>query len=125
MSDSKFLLKMSIRAIVGIPVIIGGIFLLAGRIDYWQGWVFTSILLILVIISGILNFSKLDLIKERMKPGSGTKWWDKIFWAFYAPLNFALLIVAVLDAGRYRWTGRHPFSSGPGLSISGRLRGGS
>ena len=41
-------------------------------------------------------FQKNDLIKEREKPGPGTKWWDWVFFAFYVPLFFAVYMVAAL-----------------------------
>jgi len=43
-------------------------------------------------------------LQERTNPGPGTKWWDKVFFAFYAPSYLAILIVGSLDSGRYFWT---------------------
>ena len=86
------------------------IFISAGRINYWQGWGFSaSMLLIMGTSIGIfIKDNRIDLIKERAKPGPGTKWWDKIFMAFFIPSYFAIMIVGSLDSGRYLWTTNFP-----------------
>lgn len=90
---------------------IAAIFILAGRITYWQGWLYGGTSFLILLISSILFANKTDLIKERLKPGPGTKWWDKIlFYGLYIPLNFAIIIIASLDAGRFRWTMQLPVS---------------
>ncbi|VVB96855.1 Isoprenylcysteine carboxyl methyltransferase (ICMT) family protein [uncultured archaeon] len=91
-----------------LSLMIALILILAGRIDYWQGWAFGGITVILLLVKLIFFPSKGDLIKERIKPGSGTKWWDKIFYAFYIPAFFAIIIVGSLDGGRFGWTVRLP-----------------
>lgn len=80
------------------------IFLIAGRIDYWQGWIF-GIVNFFIVLALCLKFSDIaDLMKERAKPGAETKWWDRIFWAFFGPMNLAIIIIASLDAGRFFWS---------------------
>jgi len=80
------------------------LFLLAGRITYWQGWVFAGLAIIRLAIGAILFVRKPDLVEERVRPGPGTKWWDKVFYAFYVPLMFAIVIVGSLDVGRFGWS---------------------
>ena len=89
---------------------IAAIFILAGRINYWQGWVFGGISIIGFLIVAMMYANKLDLAKERLKPGPGTKWWDKIFYALYIPMHLAVIVVASLDAGRFLWTAQLPVS---------------
>ena len=36
------------------------------------------------------------------------KWWDKVFFALYIPSFLAILAVASLDVGRFRWTASLP-----------------
>jgi protein-S-isoprenylcysteine O-methyltransferase Ste14 len=100
--------KIVVKGFLALVLIIAFIFLLAGRLTYWQGWVFSGIMVLLVSIQSVVFADKADLVRERFKPGPGTMWWDKAFWALYAPLFFAIVIVACLDAGRFGWSPRLP-----------------
>ncbi|MBW2056181.1 MAG: isoprenylcysteine carboxylmethyltransferase family protein [Deltaproteobacteria bacterium] len=82
------------------------VFLAAGRLTYWQGWLYIGILL--GDLSAVILFVPIDLLHERMKPGPGRKRWDKILVALLFPLSYSVVVVASLDAGRY----------GEGLSLS-------
>jgi len=87
------------------------IFLLAGRITYWQGWVYGGTNFLLLLIISIIFASKADLVKERLEPGPGIKGWDKIlFYGLYIPIFYAVFIIATLDAGRFLWTAPLPVS---------------
>jgi len=91
-----FLLTMSI------------LFILAGRLTYWQGWLFGGTYFILLVIISIKFTDRKDLIYERLKPGPGVKWWDKIFFRFYIFLSICLLAVSTLDGGRFKWSPQLP-----------------
>ena len=93
-----------IRGLIWLPAIIIAIFLLAGRLSYWQGWLFSIMILVVSAVSLIVFRRDQDLARERLKPGPGMKWWDKVFMVFFGPLNLALVVVAALDAGRFQWT---------------------
>lgn len=84
------------------------IFISAGRIDYWQGWVFSAIYMVLMIISTIILLHNMDLFKERLKPGPNVKPWDKLFISLYIPLTTLIMIVSSMDAGRQLWTREFP-----------------
>ena len=101
-------LRIVVRGFFALLIIIAVIFILAGRLTYWQGWVFSIVTVLLVVVQLLLFADKTDLARERFKPGPGTKWWDKLFWVLYAPLFFAILILACLDAGRFRWSPELP-----------------
>jgi protein-S-isoprenylcysteine O-methyltransferase Ste14 len=101
-------LKLVVTGFLALLLIVASIFLLAGRLTYWQGWAFSGVTVLLVVIQLLLFADKTDLVKERAKPGPGTKWWDKVFLALYVPLFFAIVIVACLDAGRFVWSPRLP-----------------
>ncbi|WP_017660807.1 methyltransferase family protein [Baaleninema simplex] len=96
--------KIAIKSIVRLLIFLALIFLAAGRIDYWQGWVFSGIVLTYAAIAIVLFSDMPDLAKERDKPGPGMKGWDKVFWAFYRFLSLAIFVIAALDAGRFGWT---------------------
>ncbi|MFB3897760.1 MAG: isoprenylcysteine carboxylmethyltransferase family protein [bacterium] len=103
----KARIKLILKTIIHILLMFLFIFLPAGRITYWQGWVFFGINLITIILLLITRardpeFN--DLIKERMKPGPGAKWWDKIFRASYIPVAVGTIICASLDGGRFSYT---------------------
>ena len=106
--ENSWYLRMVVKGLFGLLVIIAIIFLLAGRITYWQGWVYGVTSILIVVIQSIAFANKTDFAKERVKIGPGTKRWDKIFLAFYNPLNFAIIIIASLDAGRFGWTTQLP-----------------
>lgn len=100
--------KLAISGILKIAVFFALIFLLAGRTDYWQGWGFIAITLVGAVVILFLFKDKSDLLKERMKPGPGMKWWDKIFWVFHIIFFMGILVIGVLDSGRYMWSPELP-----------------
>jgi protein-S-isoprenylcysteine O-methyltransferase Ste14 len=106
--ETAWYLKIAVKGFSSLLFIIAFIFLLAGRLTYWQGWVFSVVMVLLVLIQLIVFADKTDLVRERVNPGPGTKWWDKVFWALYAPLFFAIFIIACLDAGRFLWSPQLP-----------------
>lgn len=85
------------------------IFLLAGRLDYRQGWLFGIVNAVIIALLLILVPELPDLMKTRAKPGQATKWWDRYFWMLFGPLNLAVVVVASLDGGRFHWTKHFPF----------------
>ena len=103
--------------ILGTAVCLALLFLLAGRLDYWQGWLFAWVTLFFISAALYIFQNDKDLSKERIKPGPGTKWWDKVFFVFYVPLNAAVLVTASLDTGRFFWSPELP----PVVYFSGYL----
>lgn len=108
---NKEYLRLVIRGFIAFLLTIVLFFILAGRINYWQGWVYAATNVIILLISSTAFVNKADLVKERLKPEPGIKWWDKIlFYWLYTPIFFAVFIIACLDAGRFRWTTELPVS---------------
>ena len=107
-TESSQYLKIVLKGFLALLIIIVFIFILAGRLTFWQGWVFSIVTVLLVLMQLIVFAGKTDLARERFKPGPGTKWWDKLLLALYAPLFFAIVILACLDAGRFRWSPELP-----------------
>jgi len=89
-------------------VISASIFAIAGKLAYWQGWLFCGIILILLVITSVKFVNKKDLMQERLKPGPGVKWWDRIFFIFHIIFIIALFDVSVYDGGKFHWSPKLP-----------------
>jgi protein-S-isoprenylcysteine O-methyltransferase Ste14 len=100
----KIMAKTFVRVLAGSVVI----FMLAGRLSYWQGWLFGATYMGLNVAVAVLFADKKDVIFERARPGPGTKWWDKIFFWSYLPTALCIIVIAGLDAGRFGWTAPLP-----------------
>jgi protein-S-isoprenylcysteine O-methyltransferase Ste14 len=85
------------------------IFWLAGTVDYWQGWSYVILNMVIIMITIYLFRGNPELIMERQKPGPGVKKWDKVFYAFFIPANLAYVVIGSLDSGRYQWTTEFPW----------------
>ena len=100
-----------IRGIAKLILTAVVIFAIAGRIDYWQGWLFTGINAVSTLPVILIFSKKRDLLKERLKPGPGVKPWDKIWmYVAYTPAIFGTVIIGCLDTGRYGWSEPLPVS---------------
>ena len=113
-----------IKHLFGTFLFFAILFVSAGRIVYWQGLVYVSIGLVMVL----LNYTALridpELLKERSKPGEGTKKWDKAILGLSLLVTISMYIIAGLDSGRYHWSPDFPWSIyllGIILTISGQL----
>ena len=102
--ESNWYIRTVIKGIFSLLFIFAFIIILAGRINYWQGWVFGGICCLGATIQFLAFRNKINLAKERLKPGPGIKWWDKLIMVVYGPMFFGVFILASLDAGRFRWT---------------------
>lgn len=100
--------EVILKSILGIVFVVGLNPLLAGRWDYWQGWVFSAVMVMIIAISLVLFRDKLDLAQERMHPGRGVKWWDKIIFAGFSLFTLLAWVVGVLDTGRFGWSSEFP-----------------
>jgi len=106
--DGKKFIKLIIGSIFSIIVFGVGLFFLAGRLDYIQGWIFLSICIIILIVSIFSLRNRKDLVKERRNPGPGVKKWDNLIIGLYQVLLYAMIIIAILDSGRFRWSPKFP-----------------
>jgi protein-S-isoprenylcysteine O-methyltransferase Ste14 len=80
------------------------LFISAGRIDYWQGWIYVIIGLVMLSLNYTILHIDAELMKERSKPGEGAKKWDKLLLGLSFPILIIMFIVAGLDSGRYHWS---------------------
>jgi protein-S-isoprenylcysteine O-methyltransferase Ste14 len=81
---------------------------MAGRMRYWQVWLFGSVNILFVAIVSTLFTGSGSIFQERLRPGPGTKRWDRMLWVLYGPANVAILVLAALDAGRFQWASGYP-----------------
>jgi protein-S-isoprenylcysteine O-methyltransferase Ste14 len=106
---SKTSITKAVVSMVMGPVIIAAIvFISAGRFLYWQGILYIAVLVISMVMIFLNAYKNPDLINERLKPGKGTLWWDKIYFILSTPLYFITIIVGSLDTGRFFWSPELP-----------------
>jgi len=92
--------KLFIKSLIGTLFFLLILFISAGRINYWQGWLFAAVSIILVILNSFVLSSD-ELAEERSKTKTGTKLWDKKIVGLSALTLIITYIVAGLDAGRF------------------------
>jgi protein-S-isoprenylcysteine O-methyltransferase Ste14 len=80
------------------------LFISAGRINYWQGWLYVSMNLIMTLMTVLASLGNTELINERLKPGKGIKKWDKFLLGISAAIYLIMIIVSGLDSGRFHWS---------------------
>ena len=95
--------QMILRALLAPIIMIGLLFLVAGRWDYWQGWVYSILNMIILLLMGTLLTKNAELVEERLNPKEGVKGWDKFYFAVTTPMYIIALVVGGLDA-RFGWT---------------------
>jgi protein-S-isoprenylcysteine O-methyltransferase Ste14 len=117
---------MKVIAIFSLSVLLlaAMIFVPAGRLDYIPGWICLAVMVI--GFSGLTAYVAKrtpSLIRRRMKAGAGTPLWDRLLIFAVQLLFVAILVVAGMDAGRYRWTSLPAWLQVVGLTlmISGML----
>ena len=94
--EMKTAAKIIVRGISAPVLLLAGVFLAAGRLSYWQGWAYGASLLLLLLVNLLLLRHKLDLMEERLSPGKGTKWWDKVYFSITTPLYFITLALSIV-----------------------------
>lgn len=95
---------MLFRALTGFLLVFGLLFLCSGNLHYHQGWYCLITTATLLVNFGLMLRKKPELVKERVSPGPGMKWWDKIFLVLFMLTFLGLVAVAGLDAGRLHWS---------------------
>lgn len=113
-----------IRHFFGTFIFFAVIFVSAGRIDYPQGLIYVSVGLIMAILNYTVLRVNSELLKERSKPGEGTKTWDKAILGLSFLVTISMYIIAGLDSGRFHWSPEFHWSIcllGIILTASGQL----
>jgi protein-S-isoprenylcysteine O-methyltransferase Ste14 len=97
-------LSRKLQLVATLAVILPAMFAAAGTFTWLNGWIFWGLLLISVWIGYLyLRRANPEVIVARSVHHSGTKTWDKWILGFLSMLLAAELIVAPLDAVRYRF----------------------
>lgn len=95
--------QLVIRALLAPVLMIGLLFLVAGRWDYWQAWVYTITNTIVLVLMGTVLTKNSELVEERLNPKEGVKGWDKFYFSVTTPMYMLALLLGGLDA-RFGWT---------------------
>ena len=96
----KFLIKTIFSTLIFSAIL----FLCAGKIEYFQGWIFLTTNLIAALINYWAIRNDAELMAERSKIGEGAKSWDKLILALSGLTYLAVIAVAGFDSGRYQWS---------------------
>lgn len=95
-------LRASIKYLLGVVIIALLIFLPAGSVDYWQGWLFMATLFVPILVAGVVMLIKSPaLLESRLKAKEGQKEQDVV-----VKLSGLLFVAAFVVAGlnwRYAW----------------------
>ena len=87
---------------LGLIVVGGLVFLPAGTLDYWQGWLFVGMLFVPMFVAGIvLMFRKPELLRKRLEAKEEEKE-QKWVVALSGMIFIAMFVVAGLNR-RYMW----------------------
>ncbi len=104
-SSDKAIIPRIVTGVLGLVVFALIWFGIAGRLTWWQGWVF---LLLFTAYTVVLTWrvSKLnpELVRERNQPAEKAEPWDRVVMGIYTGILLILLIVIALDGGRYHWS---------------------
>jgi protein-S-isoprenylcysteine O-methyltransferase Ste14 len=104
-SAGRLLAKRMIFFVVLVVLLGGPMFLAAGRLDWWAGWLFLGAYagggMVATVVVGCLNP---EVIQARERRREGTKQWDRVLLRVYVLTILLAIIVAGLDAGRFGWS---------------------
>jgi protein-S-isoprenylcysteine O-methyltransferase Ste14 len=94
-----------VAAIVGLVVV----WVLTGRWDLPMVWATFGVYLGALAASWFFIFRKdPELLKERQEPGPGAKDWDRRWLRIYGATLLIIVVVALLDVGRFHWSDTVP-----------------
>jgi protein-S-isoprenylcysteine O-methyltransferase Ste14 len=96
--------QLFLKSLTGTLFFLLILFISAGRIDYWQGWLYASVCIISVLLNSLLITKNKELAEERSTVKEGTKSWDKKILGLSAVTLIITYIVAGLDSGRFQWS---------------------
>jgi protein-S-isoprenylcysteine O-methyltransferase Ste14 len=101
--------RVLLKRVVALFAVIGMMDLLlfvpAGRVDWPAAWILSGLYAVSLLAYALWGTLKApDLLKERSQVADNVKAWDRVIMAIYTVLLLLTLVLAGLDAGRYRWS---------------------
>lgn len=96
--------QLFLKSLIGTLLFLLILFFSAGRINYWQGWLYASICIICVLLNSFALSNNNELAEERSTVKAGTKSWDKKILGLSAVTLIITYIIAGLDCGRFHWS---------------------
>jgi protein-S-isoprenylcysteine O-methyltransferase Ste14 len=101
----QYVLKNILR-FAGFLVLLGiFIFVPAGTLAYWQGWVFLAAFgfaIVVFMLYGMLRDP--NMLKERSQKAKNVKHWDTVILNIYTVFLVIMVVLAPLDGGRFHWS---------------------
>lgn len=88
--------------VIATFVVIGSVmFLSAGRLDWWEAWIFLIVYFVIALVTALWMLgTNPELTQERDRPGKDVKSWDNLLVGINLVLTLVLFAVIGLDAGR-------------------------
>jgi protein-S-isoprenylcysteine O-methyltransferase Ste14 len=99
-------IRLFVKSFSGILFFILILFVSAGRMNYYQGWIYSAMSLFGMSMDFALTGNDIELLRERSKPPRDAKEWDKRILKLSALITIMAFVVAGLDSGRYQWSPR-------------------
>ena len=94
-----------LASLAGLALVAAAWFAVAGRATWVQGW---ALILVFSGFVGVLvwRLSRIDpdLVRERQRTAEHAEPWDRALIRVYTVVLLALLVLAALDSGRFRWS---------------------
>ena len=102
-------LRLVLQTILGIGILLGLLFIPAGRLDWWAAWGFIIVYISTVFIAvAVLQKKDPGLIRERRQTQENIKSWDKVITTLFGMVLIPLiLVISGLDQ-RFSWTNSFP-----------------
>lgn len=109
---------MGLLCVLGLGFLVALVFLPAGRIDWFEGWIYVALLFAGWAVSiTTISLKNPELLARRMKVGKGTKGWDRLILVLLRLTSFAIFILAGIDSGRFGWSEVPWWSFGLGVFL--------
>ena len=97
-------IQLLVKSFAGMLFFVLILFISAGRIDYYQGWIYSAVSLLGMFMNFALTIEDSELLNERSKPPKDAKEWDKNILKLSTLITVIAYVVAGLDSGRYHWS---------------------
>ena len=98
-------LRKTLTGLLGLALFIVAWFWTAGRVNWWQGWIFILIFVIyLFVLVWRLKRVDPDLAAERTQPAETAEPWDRVVMGAYTVTLLILIFLVALDSGRFHWS---------------------